>query len=166
MKLVAAIFSVIPALLALSGDAHAEERAEERAHYYGWEILVVDAVGYCSGAVLASNEKRGEGGAYVALGTYLLAGPVVHFTHGRVGAGFGSLALRVGLPLGGGALGASSGGLGPALGGIVLGALTAEIVDIAGLGWEPAPRATTGLQIAPTMSVGKHDATIGLHAAF
>jgi hypothetical protein len=36
--------------------------------------------------------------AFAGLGIYALGGPIVHWAHGRVGTGFGSLALRVVVP--------------------------------------------------------------------
>jgi hypothetical protein len=44
-----------------------------------------------------------------ALGVYVLAPPIIHFAHGRAGAGFGSLGIRVGMPIGGAVTGAAVG---------------------------------------------------------
>jgi hypothetical protein len=83
--------------------------------WYGWQTLAADA-----GAVLSiaaavglnklEDECSAEGGhceAYetgaIALlvlgaGTFVFGGPIVHFSHGYVGKGFGSLGMRLAAP--------------------------------------------------------------------
>jgi hypothetical protein len=87
-----------------------------------------------------------------------LVAPVVHWSHGHVGKGFGSLALNVGGPFTAGLILAPL--LDPARGcglvncvgfgvGVVLGALLAPIIDIAALSTEEAqaPASETGIRI-------------------
>ena len=60
--------------------------AEPVTRWYGWQTLLVDA---------------GDVPLFFVLGPipYLLGGPIVHFAHRQPGKGFGSLGLRVALPL-------------------------------------------------------------------
>lgn len=104
--------------------------------YYGWEILLADSAAW--GLLLTSrNEAQGA----LALGLYALAGPAVHFANDEpLHAGF-SLGMRLGAPVVGGYL-AERGGhsredgdFPPAFGGIILGAVAAEVIDATLLGW-------------------------------
>ena len=61
-----------------------EPRFEPR--WYGWQTLMVDGA-----AILIASD--------VSVPIYVLGGPIVHWSHGNVGRGFGSLGLRVGAPL-------------------------------------------------------------------
>jgi hypothetical protein len=88
-----------------SGVAAANDVSEEPAsesRWYGWQIMIADAV--AAGLIVQSigspanvSETRQNLGG-VGFGTYALGGPIVHWAHGRVGTGFGSLGLRVGFP--------------------------------------------------------------------
>jgi hypothetical protein len=81
---------------------------ETQGEWYGAETLLADGV---SLGVLPIVEVATESGfaAYFAVVGYVLAPPIIHFAHGRAGAGFGSLALRIVMPLGGALLGAPIG---------------------------------------------------------
>jgi hypothetical protein len=63
-------------------------------HWYGWQTLLVDgaALGF-----IAAGLSKGE---YVlfGVGTYLVGPPIVHATHGRADAAFGSFGVRLLLP--------------------------------------------------------------------
>jgi hypothetical protein len=66
---------------------------DQEQYWYGWETLTVDAV---SAALLVASASTGleELGAVGGVG-YFFGGPIVHWSHGHVAKGFGSLALRV-----------------------------------------------------------------------
>lgn len=67
--------------------------SESDSRWYGWQNLILDgslAFLMIGGAVLESEEAAGVG----ALG-YLIGGPIVHWSHGNIAEGFGSLGLRV-----------------------------------------------------------------------
>lgn len=67
------------------------EPSEE--HWYGWQTLTSDALsaGLLAGSVTTNIEELGVLGG---LG-YFFGGPIVHWSHGNVAKGFGSLGLRV-----------------------------------------------------------------------
>jgi hypothetical protein len=96
----------------------------------------------------AASAESGEMATIAGLG-YLFAPSVVHFAHGNIGAGFGSMGLRAGLPLGGfltgfvlgaglasGESGAGWVGLGVGLIGFGLGMVGAIVLDTALLAYE------------------------------
>lgn len=66
---------------------------DEEQYWYGWETLTVDAVSAALLVAGASTDLE-ELGAVGGVG-YFLGSPVVHWSHGNVAKGFGSLALRV-----------------------------------------------------------------------
>jgi hypothetical protein len=107
--------------------------------WYGWQVLAGDGAW-----VLGTAGCLAAGGDNLclvpALG-YLVAGPVIHGTHGKAGRAFGSAGLRAGLPLAGAVLGAavancsdSDGkldfcGLGETALGFLAGMATAIVID-------------------------------------
>lgn len=64
--------------------------------WYGYQTLIVDAVSF--GLVVGGLASSTPDITTVGYLTFLLGAPVVHFVHGNVGPGFGSLAIRVLLP--------------------------------------------------------------------
>src|SRR5262245_27935608 len=98
---------VVLCLLLAAGSARAgDPLPAEEPHWYGGRLLLADAAAVAVFAVGGS-----QGGAPVAVlgvGGWALGSPIVHATHGSVGRGVVSLALRVGLPLMGFMLGKSS----------------------------------------------------------
>lgn len=82
--------------------------APTESYWYGWQTLTVDGASLTT-ALLGSGTQTAALG-YLSLGGLLLGSPIVHFAHGRVGAGFGSLALRGGLPILGGIIGYAAAG--------------------------------------------------------
>lgn len=102
-----------------------EPRFESR--WYGWQTLMVDGA-----AILIASD--------VSVPIYVLGGPIVHWSHGNVGRGFGSLGLRVGAPLllaaafvGGCDGNGDMGCLGAALMGLLLGSGAAIAIDAAAI---------------------------------
>ena len=98
-------------------SAHADRRnslgyPEARTHsrWYGWQTLVSDGISFVAMPTLAASASKTDGASAsftaLAVGGYFLAPPIVHFAHGRAGAGLGSLGLRVAMPF----LGAVVGG--------------------------------------------------------
>ncbi len=118
--------------------------ARKHAHWYGWQILIVDGMSLLVMPVMAA--RTGSSGVVaLAVGGYALGGPIVHLAHGEVARGFGSLGLRVGLPLVGALGGAMVEGSschgelcglrGAAIGG-ALGVVAALVIDPAALAYE------------------------------
>jgi hypothetical protein len=75
----------------------ASDGARPERRWYGWQFLIVD------GASLAlAVSTLGTGSVVqIGLGTtgFAFGAPIVHWAHGHLGRGFGSLGLRLGLPL-------------------------------------------------------------------
>lgn len=107
----------------------------------------------------------------VGVGGYLLGGPIVHWTQGNVATGFGSLALRVGLPIAGAYLfaapcAASSCGsdvFGYAFFGLIAGALGAVSIDAAALAHTTTTARTT---VALTPQLGPSARGLALAGTF
>ncbi len=141
-------------------------------HWYGYQTLGTDAAAIALLVpALVTNVPQGEqsGFALASSLTYGFGGPIVHWSHGAIGKGFGDLALRVGAPIAlgfvGGIIGAAAyhpapcgpagaqdwcglgqglGELGAELEGMTLGGLVgiagAITLDAAVLAREPATR--------------------------
>ncbi len=134
--------------------------------WYGWQVLALDAAGLTAAISLSFNAGDSDEAQALAWGggaaTWLLGPAVVHLVHGRTRAAVSSVAVRAGLPVAGGFIGyygvcteANDGRFScfvPMLGGILLGGLTAMIIDYGWLSSEerPAPERTTGLQVGLT----------------
>lgn len=134
--------------------------APVKERWYGWQTLLTDAGAITLTIVLTANaDERDDAaviGAFViGASTFALGGPIVHGAHGHWGKAGVSLALRAGLSLIGGAIGAGIGAdscsqyvydhegcaIGYGVLGLIAGATTAVIVDAAVLAREivPAP---------------------------
>lgn len=74
-----------------------------KREWYGWQVLLVDA----GSLVVMIGGAAAQSGAVGATGGLIyLGGPaVVHFAHGNVAKGLGSMGLRLGAPLAGTLLG-------------------------------------------------------------
>jgi hypothetical protein len=152
--------------------------------WYGWQTLSIDLA--VLAALYASGRYESDAVAYAALGTYVLAPPLVHSAHGRLDAAGGSLALRVGAPL---ALGAtmhvvvschrtshtyadappskeSGCGAGPFAFGAVLGSFTAMIVDMAILGFPPQRGREHTAVVAPRVRIDSRGARASVTVRF
>jgi hypothetical protein len=66
--------------------------------WYGWQNLVVDAAAVTVLAIGAANWNGGSGLRVAGGLGYVFGSPVVHWIHGNIGPGFGSLGMRVLLP--------------------------------------------------------------------
>lgn len=135
-----------------------------RRVWYGGQTLIVLAA---SAAVTAAGGWTPV--SILGAGGILLGGPVVHWAHGHVGRGFGSLALNVGLPLLTGAV-----GLGIAEGWGVLftapvGLLAALVIDIAVLSYEDRPATSArrrGPSLAPDVRFSSDGVAVGAVGVF
>ena len=155
-----------------------------RTEWYGWQILLGDGASLASGIATGLLSEPGTGAA-VGLTGYALGAPVVHWSHGQVGQGFGSLALRVGTPvslafwsfLAFGLSGSDADTATLAAGAsAVLGMGAAMIVDVAVLAHEKVPTEATQARTKPEPSLrwtptagydGKRNAlTVGLSGSF
>jgi hypothetical protein len=167
-----------PSADAARGEGAREPRAsltvrDEGAQrpWYGWQILITDVA--AAGFVLAgSSDRHTEGTLYTLAGfTYVLGGPIVHWSHGYAGRGWGSFGMRIGLPIGGALMGlvADSRNGDTAVGGLVLGYLAAVVLDVVVLGFEKdeAPkRPVSGPVVAPTASLTQHGGMLGVQGMF
>ena len=173
--LLAALVTGAP--IARAGEA-ADAGASQAAptSWYGWQTLTSDGSAIALGALAYGVDKAG-GTAITnvfwtaSVATFFLGAPVIHWKHGHVSKGFGSLGLRIGLPLGAFIAGALIGGVGcgdsdsedrlvdcrvgvgafAALAGLV----AAPIVDAAVLAREPvSPPAAPPIQAAFVPSDG------------
>jgi len=141
----------------------------QRMSWYGWQTLLVDggAVGLFALALWADDAKYASGSyedyqlasnvlLTASLAAYALGGPAIHWAHGHAQKGWGSLGLRLGLPVGGliagllgGAAFCGSGNGGddfipcPVVAGVfgfLSGVVAAPIVDAGALAREPVMR--------------------------
>lgn len=184
---------VAPAPAPTAVGARVAPKGKEEEEWYGYQTLLVDAasLGLMIGGAAMAARSRSDTGGYVALtgaAGYVLGAPIVHWTHGRIGPGFGSLGLRVGMPLGGMFWGALIGaamdshhndsvGAGAAIG--FLGGMAGAILfDAALLAYEkPSERDKEAYETAavsakhpirwvPTLAPQKEGATIGVSGLF
>lgn len=122
--------------------------------WYGWQTLTTDGASILLTLMaLRSSDSSSSTTAntlgWLSVGTFVAGGPIVHFAHGNAGKGLGSLALRVGLPIVAGGLGAMvertqcSGGDFCGLGGAFLGGLAgvtgAIVIDSTLLSYQRVP---------------------------
>lgn len=148
-------------------------------HWYGWQTLTID--GASIGLLLLSASAGSEGGALLATMSYGLGAPVVHFVHGRPGAGLLSLGMRVALPLVGGAIGSATAdcghpefeaslcGVGETIVGIAIGVSTAIALDAALLARETVEDEQTplhALRVSPVVDPGRRIGALALSGAF
>jgi hypothetical protein len=154
--------------------------SRDKEHWYGGQII---GVVYGSGLLLAVGVAASSGGIASLGGIgYALGGPLVHFAHGEVGRGFGSIGIMVGCATAGAIVGVAGGKDGPAYGAII-GLVAAPILDslrayepVTG-GADPSPepmekkaknkrRLGESSGIVPSVVVGRGGVTFGLSATF
>jgi hypothetical protein len=177
----AAVLVVASVLLAKqAGAAPARIPPYEPPHvereWYGYINLTCDAeaVSTFALAVSATRGDRRENLAYLSLGTFLLGGPIAHWAHGKVGTGFGSLAMRGGMPIMSGFLGCFvTGGNNESdctagfFLGTVVGIIAASAIDASALAYtDKTPPAWLARRITPIASPTRNGATIGVVATF
>jgi hypothetical protein len=153
--------------------------------WYGAQTLIVDAAveGLLVTATVlnfASQDTQRGVGVPLLAGTaiYLFGAPIVHAAHGRVGMSFASVAVRVGLALGGMLIGAIGGAVAsdgdPATGaevgagvGGAAGAVAASMLDAFVFAYEPVspPSRTPAIRIMPRIAAGR-TTSLGLAAQF
>lgn len=149
--------------------------------YYGWQNLGFDAASIALFSLAINADRPAAGNlAYAGLGGYLFGSPLVHALHGHHARALGSLALRVGVPLGLGALtwavedkedcsssdSAFFCGLEDVLLPVFLGTLGAGVVVLAddiGLAYDEKPAAPSW---TPTFQASKGGVTFGLAGTF
>ena len=147
-----------------------EQPLESR--WYGWQTLLVD--GAAIGTLFAAAGTESSELAILGVGTFYLGAPIVHFTHGNVGRGFGSLGLRVGAPLIVGAIGAGSAdcnrdhefcGFAEFAAGVAVGAALAVVVDAVALAYDSQPQPETGLRLSPSFGLHRNGGQIVLRGS-
>ena len=163
------------------------DRPASKQRWYGWQTLTVDAV---PAALFSSALPANEGQEVVLWGlgsvSFALGGPIVHAAHGRPLTAFGSLALRLGLPVLGMSIGSQflscefsqddddfdpscEADDTPLIVGGLFGAATASALDAGFLAFEPngaRPRRERGAFIAPSLSLPPGGAQLMLRGAF
>lgn len=148
----------------------AERYSRPARQWYGAPILVTDLA--AAGALFVATQVGDQETPWLVLtglGSYVLGSPIVHVAEGRMAAGLGSLALRVGAPLLGGGLGGIIGGVASGAGecdgsewcgfeyviwgamiGFSSGVVGALVVDHAELAYKPAQSPRLALSVVPT----------------
>lgn len=127
-------------------------------NWYGWQVMMADAASVTS--VHLGLEQRSEELALLGVGGYFFGGPLVHWAHGHVGKGFGSLGIRVGAPIAGAMIGEWEG--------LALGFVGAWVIDAAALAHENVEeeRPKSGWQLAPVASITPKQSLFGVSGAF
>jgi hypothetical protein len=162
-------------------NGHAEP---SRDRWYGWQTLVADGSSLVVMIVGAATQNAGVG--VVGVLGYAFVPPIIHWTHGNIGTGFGSMAIRVvgpfvtaamGYVLAGGTRRDSSGAssenadAGTAIG-FVVGFFGAMAIDASVLAYERAPAskeasaAKRWYALTPSVDVRKDRASLGLGGTF
>jgi hypothetical protein len=153
---------------------------------YRLQVLAVDAAG--AGLLFLAGALEGEDGRDTTAsdtlrlmggGTFLFGGPIVHVSHGANGRGAASLALRVALPVIGGLIGKSMAdcpngqllcGFDESLGGMLVGAVAASVVDVSVLAGAPAAESPApprpGFVVAPRLVATPNVAMLGVGGQF
>ncbi len=167
---------------ALSPTAAGEE---PKATWYGWQTLLADGA---SVGLFGIALRLNDGVAAVVLAGagvlgYVFGGPVLHWQHDREFIGYIDFTMRLGLPIliGQAAESATNGqsgfcdficgdGANAAAAGVVVGMITAVMVDSIALSWETAPKAGDAraprLRWTPIASPARGGATAGIGGTF
>jgi len=140
-------------------------------HWYGWQTLVTDGVAFMLlyAAAQSHDHSNADTFGYSAMTVFIAAPPIVHWAHGNVGTGIGSLALRGGSCLLVAIAINSHGDDNAALGMLgILGILAAPAIDAAVFSYETAEGTTakSSPAIAASPWVTKSGAGFGLAASF
>lgn len=139
-------------------------KATPKRRWYGYQTMLADWPALA--LVIAGVESEQTAATVAGASLWVVGGPLIHVAHGNLGRGLLSLSLRVGGP----ALGAVSLGWSciPAHGtapicpialelGVVLGAMTAHVLDVTLFAWdEPKPtRASAQLSLMPLFDLAE-----------
>lgn len=149
-----------------------------RRRWYGWQTLTSDGASLALILAAAGLESSGadDGGALATAGLlgYEFGSGIIHFVHKNPGRAFGSMGIRLGMPLAGAFLGASvvSGcddyfcEAGGAAFGLVLGMAGAMAIDAAVLAYdEPEPSDAVRPKLVPLVAFTRGGAVVGLGGA-
>ena len=127
--------------------------------WYGWQNLVADAVSVTVVSIGIANESTGLTTAGVI--GYVFGSPTVHWIHGKIGWGFGSMGMRILLPPTGLVIGLVAGAIAGEgrdddalvtgmIAGFYVGVAIPVVLDAVVLGWEknevPAEKTSRMLQ--------------------
>jgi hypothetical protein len=171
------IGAILTGMLAAGSPAQADEVApptELEQDWYGWQVLAADATGLLAtvGCVSAVHDD-------VCLAAYFIAAPSVHLSRRRPAQALGSLGLRVALPLAGAFIGLQAAscredsdcGVGALVGGVLIGTLTASVIDALALSTviTERPGIVTHTRISflsPNVSTGPSGTSFGLRGTF
>jgi hypothetical protein len=192
MRRIALITITVAALASPSrAKATTDDAPGPETQSYAYRLVLADAASLGALVVGGTTGNRWVGAAGVA-GLFLGA-PIVHWTEGRSGTGFASLALRTGLPLlgmgvsfgylairgAGQAQGSPCGGrsssgsdncvtgpLLPMMAGAAVGLLGAMVLDYVFLGTKRVPHGSGRVALAPTVSPVNTGAAIGIVGQF
>jgi hypothetical protein len=136
------------------GEVFAKERPVRRV-FYGWQILATGEVAalVITGSVVLPSKPLDSlpstAGFVLGMPTYLLAGPIIHWSHDNFTKGLVSLGSNAAFALAGGFIGeavrcspsdaAKDCGERGFFTGLSVGALISPLVDAVALGWEYVP---------------------------
>ena len=147
--------------------------AKSQPHrWYGAPILLADGLAYGSIGLAAGVQETSGVTLPLGIGTFILAGPIVHAAHRRWGRMGLSLAARTALPFAGlvvGAGGCTGGGdcASGLIGLTVLGMVAASIVDASALAYEPiTPPASARPTVQPALSLARDRLWLGASGMF
>jgi hypothetical protein len=96
------VLPLAAAIAAAATTARADDRDKES---YAGSLLAADGIGWL--LTIAGAGKDSDAVSYLGLATVAAGGPLVHILHGNPGSAAISLGLRIGLPIGGVALGSA-----------------------------------------------------------
>jgi hypothetical protein len=145
-------------------------------HWYGAQTLIAD--GLSVGLFVLGAKAESTSTMVIGATGIVLASPFIHWSHGKVATGFGSLALRVIPPIVGALL--LFDGIGSsdakeprnstesAIGSVILIAWipTAVTVDAAALAYEERPVETAQTRWMPSFTLVRGGATVGASGTF
>jgi hypothetical protein len=148
--------------------------------WYGYQLLLADALSV--GLIYAGAGSDTGALATAGVGGMFLGAPIVHAVQGEPGRAFGSLGLRLAMPLAGAAIAMWAydrsnrdrescdcmGGALAGMGGMVLGLGAAMLTDALFLGWRPETSARQRRSIAmiPSIGVAPGGGSVGLAGRF
>jgi hypothetical protein len=150
--------------------APASEQAEPERESYGWQIAIADV----AATVLLLESDHSRGSANAGLAVYALGGPIVHLAHDQGGRALASVALRVGLPLAsawlwGGHCSSSDDDCdseGAVAIGVILGVVTAMVIDATALSHPVKATKPAGATWAPQLTATPQRVALGVLARF